>query len=50
MSDRLLKIYLDTLDYNKLFFTQQDIDGFDEEVRPATLDDDIWLAPARPRL
>ena len=47
VSDRLLKIYLDTLDYNKLFFTQKDIDEFNTEY-DHTLDDDIFSADLKP--
>ena len=47
MSDRLLKLYLDTLDYNKLFFTQQDIDEFNEKY-DHTLDESILNADLQP--
>ncbi len=47
VSERLLKIYIDTLDYNKLFFTQQDIDGFEKKYG-TELDDDIWLGQLEP--
>ena len=47
MSDRLLKLYIDTLDYNKLFFTQKDIDGFNEKY-DHTLDDSIFNADLQP--
>ena len=47
MSDRLLKLYIDTLDYNKLFFTQQDIDGFNEKY-DHTLDESLFNADLQP--
>ena len=47
MSDRLLKLYIDTLDYNKLFFTQQDIDEFNEKY-DHTLDESIFNADLQP--
>ena len=47
MSDRLLKLYVDTLDYNKLFFTQQDIDEFNEKY-DHTLDESIFNADLQP--
>ena len=47
MSDRLLKVYLDTLDYNKLFFTQQDIDEF-MAAYDHTLDESIFNADIQP--
>ncbi len=47
VSERLLKTYIETLDYNKLFFTQQDIDGF-EKAYGTELDDDIWLGDVKP--
>ena len=47
MSDRLLKTYLDTLDYNKLFFTQKDIDEFDEKY-DHSLDEAIFNADLQP--
>ena len=47
MSDRLLKLYIDTLDYNRLFFTQQDIDEFTEKY-DHTLDESIFNADLQP--
>lgn len=47
ISERLLKTYIETLDYNKLFFTQQDIDGFEKQYG-TELDDDIWLGDLKP--
>lgn len=47
MSDRLLKLYVDTLDYNKLFFTQKDIDEFNEKY-DHTLDEAIFNADMTP--
>ena len=47
ISERLLKTYIETLDYNKLFFTQQDIDGFEKQYG-TELDDDIWLGDVSP--
>ena len=47
ISERLLHTYIDTLDYNKLFFTQQDIDGFEKKYG-TELDDDIWLGQLDP--
>ncbi len=47
VSERLLKTYIETLDYNKLFFTQQDIDGFEKQYG-TELDDDIWLGDLKP--
>ena len=47
VSERLLKTYLDTLDYNKLFFTQADIEGFEKKYG-AGLSDDIWLGQLDP--
>ena len=47
MSERLLHTYIDTLDYNKLFFTQHDIDGFEKKYG-TELDDDIWLGQLDP--
>ena len=47
VSEKLLKTYIETLDYNKLFFTQQDIDGFEKQYGNE-LDDDIWLGDLKP--
>ena len=48
MSAKLLTTYLETLDYNKLYFTQQDVDEFTNKYA-ASLDDAIFrgdLSPA----
>lgn len=42
VSKLLLKNYLEALDYNHLFFTQKDVDGFTSRYA-TTLDDDILL-------
>ena len=42
LSKLLLKNYLEELDYNHLFFTQKDVDGFFQKDG-TTLDDDIFL-------
>ncbi len=42
VSQQLLKNYLEGLDYNHLFFTQGDVDGFTAKYA-TTLDDDILL-------
>ena len=42
VSKLLLKNYLETLDYNRLFFTQKDVDFFTQRYG-TTLDDDILL-------
>ena len=42
VSKLLLKNYLETLDYNRLFFTQKDVDFFTGRYG-TTLDDDILL-------
>jgi carboxyl-terminal processing protease len=47
VSRELLKNYLETLDYNRLFFTQKDIEGFTGEYA-TTLDDDILLGNPDP--
>jgi carboxyl-terminal processing protease len=49
MSARFLQTYLTTLDYNKLYFTQKDVDEFESRYA-ATLGDSVLrgdLAPAR---
>lgn len=49
MSTKLLATYLELLDYNKLYFTQEDVDGFNKKFA-TTLDDAILrgdLSPAR---
>lgn len=43
----LLKNYLEALDYNHLFFTQEDVDGFTAKYSTA-LDDDILLGNPNP--
>jgi carboxyl-terminal processing protease len=47
ISQQLLKNYLDALDYNRLFFTQKDVDGFNSKYG-TTLDDDILLGNPEP--
>ena len=47
VSSRLLKNYLETLDYNHLFFTQEDVDQFTEKYA-TSLDDDILLGNPGP--
>ena len=47
VSQELLKNYLDTLDYNHLFFTQQDVAAFTAKYG-TTLDDDILLGNPEP--
>ena len=47
ISEKLLKTYIETLDYNKLFFTQGDIDDFEKQYG-TELDDDIWLGDLKP--
>ena len=47
VSEKLLKTYIETLDYNKLFFTQGDIDDFEKQYG-TELDDDIWLGDLKP--
>lgn len=47
VSRQLLKNYLDALDYNHLFFTQQDVDAFTAKFATA-LDDDILLGNPSP--
>src|SRR5947209_8453535 len=42
VSRALLKNYIETLDYTRLFFTQKDIDSFTSRYA-TTLDDDILL-------
>ncbi len=47
MSDRLLHTYIETYDFNRLFFTQSDIDGFEKKY-DHELDDAIWLGDLKP--
>jgi len=47
VSRQLLTNYLEALDYNHLFFTQQDVDGFKKKYE-TTLDDDILLGAPEP--
>lgn len=47
LSKELLKNYLEALDYNHLFFTQQDVDAFVKKYE-TTLDDDILLGNPEP--
>lgn len=47
VSKELLQNYLDTLDYNHLFFTQQDVAAFTAKYG-TTLDDDILLGNPEP--
>ncbi len=46
-SRQLLTNYLEALDYNHLFYTQKDVDGFKRKYE-TTLDDDILLGAADP--
>ncbi len=47
VSKQLLTNYLEALDYNHLFYTQKDVDGFKRKYE-TTLDDDILLGAADP--
>jgi carboxyl-terminal processing protease len=47
MSKRILETYLENLDYNKLFFTQEDIDQFTQKYA-GTLGDSILLGDLQP--
>ena len=49
VSKQLLKNYLERLDYNHLFFTQKDVDGFSAKYA-TTLDDDIMAGNLDPSL
>lgn len=49
VSKQLLKNYLERLDYNHLFFTQKDVDGFNAKYA-TTLDDDIMAGNVDPAL
>ena len=47
MSKRILETYLENLDYNKLFLTQEDVDQFNQKYG-ATLGDSILLGDLQP--
>ncbi|MGC3992386.1 MAG: carboxy terminal-processing peptidase [Chthoniobacteraceae bacterium] len=47
MSKQFLKNYLEALDYNHIYFTQQDVDAFNDKYASA-LDDDILLGNPAP--
>ncbi len=47
VSDRLLHTYIETFDFNRLFFTQSDIDGYEKKYAK-DLDDAIWLGDLKP--
>src|ERR1700745_4537794 len=47
MSKRILETYLENLDYNKLFFTQEDIDQITQKYG-TTLGDSILLGDLQP--
>src|ERR1700722_5385714 len=47
MSKRILESYLENLDYNKLFFTQEDVDQFTQKYG-ASLGDSILLGDLQP--
>jgi carboxyl-terminal processing protease len=47
MSKRILETYLENLDYNKLFLTQEDVDQFSQKYG-ATLGDSILLGDLQP--
>jgi len=47
MSAKLLNTYLEALDYNRLYFTQQDVDEFQKEYA-STLDDAIFRGDLTP--
>ena len=49
VSRQLLKNYLERLDYNHLFFTQKDVDGFSAKYA-TTLDDSIMVGDLDPSL
>jgi carboxyl-terminal processing protease len=49
VSKQLLKNYLERWDYNHLFFTQKDVDGFNAKYA-TTLDDDIMAGNVDPAL
>ncbi len=47
VSDRLLHTYIETFDFNRLFFTQGDINDFEKKY-DHELDDAIWLGDLKP--
>src|ERR1700733_4127141 len=47
MSKRILETYLESLDYNKLFLTQEDVDQFSQKYG-TTLGDSILLGDLQP--
>lgn len=47
ISQRFLDTYLKSLDYSKLFFTQEDVDKF-EQAHGRSLDEDVMLGNLRP--
>lgn len=47
ISQKFLETYLKSLDYAKLFFTQEDVDGFKEKYG-RTLDEDVMLGSLEP--
>jgi carboxyl-terminal processing protease len=47
MSKRILETYLEDLDYNKLFFTQEDVDQFTQNYG-SNLGDSILLGDLQP--
>ncbi len=47
MSKRILETYLENLDYNKLFFTQEDVDQFTQKYG-TSLGDSILLGDLQP--
>ena len=49
LSAAVLKTYLETLDYSRLFFTQRDIADFESKYNE-TLDDDVLLGNSEPAI
>ncbi len=47
ISDKLLHTYIETFDFNRLFFTQGDINDFEKKY-DHELDDAIWLGDLKP--
>ncbi len=47
ISEKLLHTYVETFDYNRLFFTQSDISDFEKRYGKE-LDDAIWLGDLKP--